>query len=107
MTFEVMNFCLSSWMETSSGTSFTNTAKIAMATKTTYCQITKPHTTFSPLKLEVDAVNKICLRERNQPTGKRKGSLTSVRVAEVFDWYMPTFGGNRRYAQVACAPYGM
>lgn len=80
-------------METSSGTSFTNIAKIAIATKTAYCQITKAHTTFSPLKLYVDAVNKICSGARNHPTGKRKGLL---RLSVT---HMSTFEGDRRYAQ--------
>lgn len=85
-------------METSSGTSFTNTAKMAIATKTAYCHITKPHTTFSPLKLYLDAVNKIYSGARNQPTGKRRGSERFARL-EALDWYTSTFAGDRRYAQ--------
>ena len=57
---EVINLCRSSWMDTSNGTSGTNTENRDMSKNTPYCQITKPHTRLSALHSSSSAVKKIC-----------------------------------------------
>lgn len=71
MIFEVMNFCLDSWMDTSSGISGTKTEKRAIQKNIAYCDKTKPHTRFSPLHSSLSEVKKICRNEGRGGGGKR------------------------------------